>query len=364
MKKKIGIFTGARSEYGIMKNLIKRIDQEENLSYSLYVTGLHLLEKFGNTFQEIENDGIQIAFKIPIFQENLAPGVQEFSTAIQSFAEVLEKDQPDAVFIIGDRVEAYAMALAAHFCNIPIYHSGGGTITTGAVDNIYRYNITNLSTVHIATSKANYERLISLPVIQPDHVHFTGSFAIDAIVNFLKNPISIGNSIPELEHKDFCLMTFHPVTMNNEDIAGMMRLSIEKIISKGYHILLTYPNNDPGYEAILDEINQWRDHPNVIIIENLGARRYYSSLYSAKFIIGNSSSGVIEAPYFNKPVINIGTRQHGRECDSSIVSIPARKEELLIAIDKGFNQHWKPIKNNNIFGHGNALDMIINLLKN
>lgn len=363
MKKKIAIFTGARSEYGILKNLIRRIEQDEDLSYSLYVTGIHLLNKFGNTYQEIEKDEIKIDYKIPIFQEDIAPGVIEFANAIASFGKVLEEDQPDGVFIIGDRPEAYAMALAAHFKSVKIYHSGGGTVTKGAVDNIYRYNITNLSTYHIATSKANYERLIRLPVIEKKEVFFTGSFAIDAIQRFLFAPKEISEFLPQLDGKRYCLMTFHPVTFNKEDISGLMRLSIDTIISQGYDILLTYPNNDPGYELILEEIDRWENHPNIVIIENLGALRYYASLYSCSFVIGNSSSGIIEAPYFHKPVINIGTRQHGRECDKSVNNVSANPSLVKQVILKGFKEKWKKIKNNNIYGSGNAMEQIIEILK-
>ncbi|MEX2483765.1 MAG: UDP-N-acetylglucosamine 2-epimerase [Brumimicrobium sp.] len=362
MKRKIAIFTGARSEFGIMKNLIKRIDADLDLDYSLYVSGMHLLKGFGDTFKEIEAEGIAIHFKIPIYTENKAPDSKEFSNAITAFSEVLSKDQPDGVFIIGDRPEAYAMALAAHFNKVKVYHSGGGTITKGAVDNIYRYNITNLSTHHLTTSIMNYERLLSLPTVNKEDVYFTGSVAIDAIFDFLKHPVHISDHINGLE-KNFCLMTFHAVTQNKENIAEIMNVAIETILKNNFKILITYPNNDPGYQEILEIINKWESNPDICVVENLGSKRYYAAMYSCDFVIGNSSSGIIEAPYFNKPVINIGTRQEGREADDNIISINANTINVKNVLNKKFNEGWKPINNNNIYGKGEAMEQILKILK-
>lgn len=361
---KIGFFTGARSEYGIMKNLIKGVAHDKTLTYSLYVSGIHLLERFGYTYREIEDDGLTIHYKIDIYNENNEPGAKEFSKAIEKFSNVLAEDRPDKVFIIGDRPEAYAMALAAHFHKVPICHSGGGNITKGAVDNIYRYNISNLASIHFATSKQNYLRLLQAPIIDREKVVFTGSLAVDSIVEFLKKPESIEFVIPELKGKPFCLMTFHPVTAKTENIPAILEASIQEIINKKTDILLTYPNNDPGYDKILERISRWRNHPNVIIIENLGAEAYYSALFSCMFVIGNSSSGIVEAPYFHKQVINIGTRQEGRETDNSIITIEADKEKVVKGINQGFSRGWVSIPNTNIYGDGKALEKIIDALKN
>lgn len=361
---KIGFFTGARSEYGIMKSLIKSVAHDKVLTYSLYVSGIHLLERFGYTYREIEDDGLTIHYKIGIYNEHNEPGAKEFSKAIERFSNVLSEDRPDKVFIIGDRPEVYAMALAAHFQKVSICHSGGGNITKGALDNIYRYNISNLASIHIATSKQNYDRLLQVPIIDSARVVFAGSLAIDSIVEFLKNPKPIESTIPELKGTPFCVMTFHPVTAKTENIAAVLDSSIQEIINQGTHVLLTYPNNDPGYKEILNRINQWRNHPNVIVVENLGAEAYYSALYSCQFVIGNSSSGIVEAPYFHKQVINIGTRQEGREADNSITTIEADKEKVIKGINLGFSEGWVAMPNTNIYGDGKALDKIIDALKN
>lgn len=362
MRRKIAIFTGARSEFGIMKNLIKRIDADNDLEYSLYVSGMHFLKEFGDTFKEIENEGVEIHFKIPIYTENKAPESKEFSNAIIAFSEVLTKDKPDGVFIIGDRPEAYAMALAAHFKKVKIYHSGGGTITKGAVDNIYRYNITNLSTHHLTTSMMNYKRLLSLPTVNKNDVYFTGSVAIDAIFDYLKHPVHISEYLNGLE-ENFCLMTFHSVTQNEENIAEIMNAAIETILNNKFKILITYPNNDPGYQEILKVINRWETNPDICVVENLGSKGYYAAMYSCVFVIGNSSSGIIEAPYFNKPVVNIGTRQEGRETDKNVISLKADTGIVKNVLNEKFNKGWASINNNNIYGKGKAMEQILKILK-
>lgn len=356
------MFTGARSEFGIMKNLIKRIDSDNDLEYSLYVSGMHFLKGFGDTFKEIETEGIDIHFKIPIYTENKAPDSKEFSNAIAAFSEVLIKDKPDGIFIIGDRPEAYAMAIAAHFKKVKIYHSGGGTITKGAVDNIYRYNITNLSTHHLTTSLMNYKRLLSIPTVNKKDVYFTGSVAIDAIFDYLKHPVHISKYLNGLK-KNFCLMTFHAVTQNEENIAEIMNAAIETILNNKFKILITYPNNDPGYQDIIQVINKWETNPDICIVENLGSKRYYAAMYSCDFVIGNSSSGIIEAPYFNKPVVNIGTRQEGRETDESIISLKTDTEIVKNVLNEKFNEGWTFMNNNNIYGKGEALEQILKILK-
>ena len=362
MKKSIGFFTGARSEYGIMKNLINNIHNTSDLDYKLYVSGMHLLESFGNTIEEIRADGFVITEILDAFLENKEPGCKEFIFIINQLTSILKKNSPDVMFIIGDRMESYAAALACHFCSVPIIHSGGGTITRGAVDNIYRYNISNLSTYHFATSKGNYKRLLNLPTIHKENTFFTGSFAVDAIYNFRQNAISIKEIITELDVNNFCLMTFHSVTNKKELIAEVMDKVISYILSKGCQILITYPNNDPGYLDVIGVIEKWSCKKNVFITNHLGANGYYAALNDCQFVIGNSSSGIIEAPYFNCPVINVGSRQEGREADVGVISVPSDPEILESVLDQKFKQGWEKVVCHEIYGSGQTLEKINDIL--
>ncbi|OFX23162.1 MAG: UDP-N-acetyl-D-glucosamine 2-epimerase, UDP-hydrolysing [Bacteroidetes bacterium GWA2_31_9] len=363
MKPKIAFFTGARSEYGSLKHILRAIIKDNTFDYSLIVSGLHLLNQFGSTINEIKKDGFEIKYVIPIFDENISPSYLEFSNAVRDISKALLEEKPDGMFIIGDRIEAYAAALAAHFTNTKIIHSGGGTLTNGAVDNIYRYNITNLTSIHITTSLNNFNRLKTLPNVEKKNIHFVGSFAIDGIVNFKENKISIKKQFSKIIPNKFCLMTFHPVTSSKEDIALIMDKTIEYLIEKNFQILITYPNNDNGYQKIINIVDKWKNHQMITVTDNLGSQYYYSALDDCAFVIGNSSSGLLEAPYFHKQVINIGTRQDGRDTDVGVSNVSCDFEKVRLALELGFNSNWKKIPNNNIFGDGNTIPKIMKILK-
>jgi len=362
-RKKIIFFTGARSEYGIIKSLLFSLEQENYFDISLYVSGLHFLEDFGHTINEIKSDGFKIEREINVFPKEREPNETEFAAIINNVSKLLLIDRPDAFFITGDRIESYAASLGGHFAKIPIIHFGGGNITNGANDNIYRYNMTNLSDFHLATNKNNYKRLKEIKIIDNENIFFTGSFAIDAIVKFKEQAKPINQFVPALFGRDFCLMTFHSATKSDEKIGEVMDLSISQIINKGIDILITYPNNDEGYKEIIKTIKKWENNKRVHVKNHLGASGYYAALNDAKFVIGNSSSGLIEAPYFNKVVLNIGSRQEGRDCDTGVRSIKCSTLEVEKALNDLFISDFDSPINNHLFGNGNAVKTTNDLLK-
>lgn len=358
----IGFFTGARSEFHIMKGLIRTVEQSPDLDYSLFVSGMHLLERYGSTLNEIEREGFAITSIIPVFDEKETPGYKEFSAAIAAYTIAFSAVSPDILMVFGDRVEAYAAALAAHFAHIPIVHFGGGTLTEGAHDNIYRYNITNLATWHFTTSLRSYRYVSGLPVVKKDQVFHVGSLAIEAIIKFLKAPRPISDFIPELKNGKYALLTFHPATRLQEDFAPLIESTVNLLARKDYQVLITYPNNDPGSEHIINAINDVARHTHVILRQNLGGEAYYAAMYSCAFMLGNSSSGIIEGPYFEKPVINIGSRQDGREKDESVWDCPAEVEILEEMLQKGFVSDWQPVPNHRIYGDGHTINKCLDIL--
>lgn len=362
-KKKLIFFTGARSEYGIIKSLLATLEEDNYFDISLYVAGLHFLENFGNTIDEIKSNGFKIEREINVFSKDREPNEIEFSDIIKHVANYLKEDQPDAFFITGDRIESYAATIGAHFAKTPIIHIGGGNITQGANDNIYRYNMTNFADFHLSTNENNYNRLKEIRIIDNENIFFTGSFAIDAIFKFKENAKPVTQYVPTLEGNDFCLMTFHSATKTQENISSVMDFSIKNIINRGIDILLTYPNNDEGYQEIIATIKKWENNKHVHVKKHLGALGYYAALNDSNFIIGNSSSGLIEAPYFHKTVINIGTRQEGRDCDNGVRTVKCSTTDVKIALDDLFNNDFENQKNNNLFGNGSAVKTTINILK-
>lgn len=363
MKIKIGFFTGARSDYGVTKKLLKIIEEDEFFELRIYVSGMHLLEEYGDTYKEIENDNFQIYKKIYTYS-NVLNKKSEFTKSVDMIYDNISEDNLDCAYIVGDRIEAYSAALALHFCKIPIFHYAGGQITRGAVDNIYRYNVTNLSTLHFTTVKSAFERLAEYPLVEKKNLYFSGSTAIDSIYEFLKSPVEIKKYFPELLDFNYALMTFHSATNSDENICDAMKFSINRIISANYKVLITYPNNDQGSKEIIDLINTYKDNKNIVIIKNLTSEKYYSAIKSSKFVIGNSSSGIIEVPYFNKITVNIGSRQEGRDFDNTIIDCSTSINELEKVFDSGFSTNWKSIKPDLKYGRGDSSKKILNIMKN
>lgn len=361
---KIAFVTGARSEYGLAKSLLRLISADKRYSLEVIANGMHFLSEFGNTIHEIESDGFKIIERLETYKNSNSDKFYEFITTIEMIGNALQKHKPNAILVIGDRIEAYGAALAAHFKGIPIIHSGGGNLTLGAVDDIYRYNISNLSQLHLTTSLSAYERLKSSPILNARNIHFTGSIAIDSIRQFQLEPRHIREFIPELKDEEFALMTFHSSTAKYEPTADLMDASIKTIINHNSKILITYPNNDAGSESILKVIQKYSKNPNVYISKSLGATGYYAALHASLFVIGNSSSGIIEAPYFDKPVINIGERQAGRDKDAGVIDIPANTQAVTQAISDGYRNGWTPAVCHNLYGDGNSAQHALHAINN
>ncbi|MXV39001.1 UDP-N-acetylglucosamine 2-epimerase (hydrolyzing) [Flavobacteriaceae bacterium Ap0902] len=362
-KIKIAFFTGARSEYGILRKLLFELQENSNFEISLIVGGMHLLANYGNTIQEIRKDGFKIDAELNFYSNNAEPTFDNFTKAINMISEHLTLDKYDALFIVGDRLEAYSAALAAHLTNTSIIHSGGGTLTKGANDNIYRYNISNLANYHLTTSRGNYNRLMKLPILKKENIFFTGSVAIDSIKKFqIENTRNISDYFENLKPNNFVLITYHSATNSEENIPLMLKTSVNFLLDNGVKVLITYPNNDTGSKSIIKEIELLEQNPNVITSKSLGAYKYYIALQDCMFVLGNSSSGIIEAPYFNKMVINVGSRQEGREKDNLVLDVPAERQNVEDAIIKLINNKQNNSLPENIYGSGDSISKVIKVL--
>lgn len=360
---KIGFLTGARSEYGVMRQLIQQISEDPFFLPVIYATGMHFQKKYGYTINELKDDHYAQIVELPCYTEESRNKKEDFVSLIDAISVGLSSNRPDILYLIGDRLEAYAGALAAHFLNIPIAHFAGGQITKGAVDNIYRYNITNLASIHFVTNKYAYQRLLQIPIVERESIHLVGSSAIDNIIDYLKTPRQITNLDPRLKKDDFVLMTYHSQTIGSFDVPAAMDLSVRTIIEKGKCVLITYPNNDDGTEAILNIINKWKSDEHVIVIPNLGAKSYHSAIYNSLFVVGNSSSGVIEVPYFDKFTVNVGQRQSGRNAPKSVINTESDMDLLKSTLCDIIDQKMQLPQQEYIYGRGNSIVEIIRILK-
>ena len=363
---KIGFITGARSEYGIMKRVIKELRTDPLFDVRIVATGMHYQHKYGDTINEIRKDGLAPVIDAPCYVEEERAKEKDFLLLIDTLYNVFQENPFDVIYIIGDRLEAYGAALAAHFLKIPVAHFAGGQLTNGAVDNIYRYNISNIASIHFVTNTFAKQRLLQCPIIDGNNVYHVGSSAIDAIKDYLKHPKEAEEIDERLSRCNYALMTFHSETKGvkaKNTIPEVMDVAIATILEKGVKLLITYPNNDDGSEAIIKVIGKWQDNPDVVVKKNLGSEYYYIAVDNALFVIGNSSSGIIEIPYFQKYTINIGERQAGRNAPASVICLPDNCELVREAVIEIVDCPKCAFPQEYIYGRGDSVKQIHDILK-
>ena len=335
--RKVCVFTGSRSEYGLMRFLIKAIEEEEKLKLQLCVAGSHLSEMHGRTISEIESDGVEIASILQISVEGmLLDSMADLSAeTMASMSREMKRLKPDAVIILGDRYEAFAAAAAAFLSKVPILHIHGGETTEGALDNSLRHAISQMSSWHFTAAEAYRQKVIQLG--QPeDKVFNVGPMVIDA----LAEP-------NEASHEEFenatgyrfgsrnALVTFHPETLLADNGIACFKEVIESLKRTDINILFTHPNADEGFREILSEINSFvsKNSDRSWVIASLGQELYLQALNLFDVMIGNTSSGIIEGPLVGIPVINVGNRQEGRMRFGAVKDVDCHSDELLSSLE-------------------------------
>ena len=357
---KILFFTGSRSEYGIIRPLLKEFDDSMLCTYKLIVSGSHWLESFGNTAHDIKEDHLTgELIELVVFKENKSPGVDEFNSISNEIHQLCQKEKPDFIFITGDRIEAYACAIGAHFAQTDIIHYGGGNLSKGSWDDAYRYNISNLSKYHFVTNPVALQNLKITPSIQnKKNIFNIGSFSVDYLLKYRAKV----DTPPYRE--PFVLVTFHPSVKTEENISRIMNDLIDYLILKKLKIIITYPNTDQGFEEIIEVIDSFKEESkNIIIKKSLGSDEFYRHLRYAKLIIGNSSSSFVEAPYFGNPILNIGKRQEGRISDKIINHCDLDFELVQKWIDHQISCDFEKKNCEQLFGIGNAVNLALKTLK-
>ncbi|URK17332.1 UDP-N-acetylglucosamine 2-epimerase [Thalassospira sp. GO-4] len=366
--RRIGVLTATRAEYGLLRPVIQAIRADPGLDCRLYVTGTHLEERYGFTVREIEADGIRICARIPLglSGDTSLDVARVMSTGIISFTQVLEEDHPDLLVVLGDRFELLSVLSAATMCKIPVAHIHGGEITEGAIDDSIRHAVTKLSYLHFCSTETYRMRVIQMGE-EPSRVFNSGSLAIDNIRN--AGLVSLENLKSDLAidfSKPVAAITFHPVT--NDQDAGLSELkSMLGALSSLPHLqcVFTGTNADPGRSLIATEIREFvqKNSDRAIEIKSLGMRRYLSLVRYSNLVLGNSSSGVLEAPWLGTPSVNIGRRQHGRYKAPSVIDVPGNPEDILAAINLCLLGGVPFADDADVFGDGHAAEKIVSILR-
>lgn len=320
---RIAVVTATRAEYGLLSPLIRRIDEDSTLELDLIVSGAHLSAKYGYTVDEIVNDGFKINHEIPILDVDNSPlGVSvTMANTLKGFAECFRDDRPDIAIILGDRTEMLSVAAAALNERIPIAHIHGGEVTEGAVDDCIRHAITKMSYLHFTSTEVYRQRVIQLGEV-PERVFNVGALGVENVLKqSLMDEADIRSYIGIPEGKKYAVVTYHPVTLENDTVGDQIKEICQAMADeKDTFFVLTGANADAGGDLINCSFYEFAQrHQNAVFITNLGMKRYLSAVKYASYVLGNSSSGILEAPALGTPTVNIGDRQKGRILPKSVI---------------------------------------------
>ena len=346
MKRKICVVTGTRAEFGLLFWLMKFLNEDKAISFQLIVTGMHLSTEFGLTFKEIEKAGFLINKKIEILlSSDTSVGVSKSMGLAQiGFAEALDELKPTLIIILGDRFEMFAAASAAMIARVPIAHLHGGEATEGLIDESIRHSITKMAHLHFTATEVYRKRVIQLGE-NPNKVFNVGSPGLDNI-GYLKllNKQEFEKSIDFKLNKINILITFHPVTLENntsEIQFDNLLKAIDNLIDTNF--IFTKPNADTDGRIITKKIDEYvaKNKHRACSFISLGQLRYLSALKYVDIVLGNSSSGLSEAPSFKIATINIGDRQRGREKAKSVIDCEPKDVAIKKAIQKALSTEFK-----------------------
>lgn len=336
--RKIIAVTGSRADYGILRSVLYAIRRHKNLKVSLIVTCMHLDEQFGYTLEEIKKDRFAIAGTVDILDESDTPAsmAQAVGKGIIGIVEILKKKKPDILLVNTDRLETLAAAIAGAFMNIPVAHMHGGEVS-GSIDESIRHAITKFAHIHFPSTEENAKRIIRLGE-DPKRVFPVGAAGLDFIQSKKLLPPKVILKKYKLDAKrPILLVVQHPVTTEVDQAAFQMRQTLQAILEMREQTIIIYPNADAGGRAMIKVLKQYLRHPFIRAYKSLPHLDYLSLMRVAKVMIGNSSSGIIEAPSFKLPVVNIGTRQQGRQRSSNVIDVGYNKQEILRGIDKALH---------------------------
>ena len=351
-KKKICILSSSRADFGILRKLIKKLTKKKNIKLDLILTGSHNSKKFGNTKKEAKENNIKnfYTLKIPDKNENSTHLSLSSSVLLRKLSQKFKKKKYDFIIVLGDRYEIFIGSFVATLFKIPIVHLSGGDETQGAYDNQFRHGITKLAHLHFPTNEFSKKRIIKMGE-NPKYVFNYGSLSLENIHNLKKINLKVIESEFNFKfQKDYLLVTIHPETLNYNNKRNLKSLIRAISIFKKIQFIFTASNSDEGGDAINNIIKNFsKKNKNIIFIKSFGQEKYLNVLRHSKGVIGNSSSGVHEAPSFKIGSLNLGNRQEGRIKIKSVVNTNFIEENIIKGIkkilSKNFKNQIKMIKN-------------------
>lgn len=369
MKRKIVAVTGIRSDYDLMTPVFEEINNHSELDLEIIVTGAHLADSYGYTIQQIEQDGYKIADRIEslINSDRAASRVKGLAIQLQGIIQTIERIKPDFLLVLGDREESMTTALAGAYMNIPVAHVAGGDRVIGNVDDQVRHAVTKLAHVHFTTNEESAERIRRLGE-EPFRIYNTGNPGLDRIKDvptLTRKELSERLNFDIQKDEPLLLVIQHVISTEIDFAYEQMKVTMEAIKQLKYKTVISYPNSDAGGQQMIKAINEYKDLSFVHIEKNIPRLEFINIMRQASCMVGNSSAGILEAPYLKLPVVNIGNRQKGRLHAQNVDFVEHSKDKIIEAIDKAIfdSDYRKQVQDcKNPYGNGEAAKNITQVL--
>jgi len=364
----IGVVTSSRADYSGYRPLLEAFQADPGISAKLYVSGTHLSPEFGLTVRCIEDDGFEIAERIEILLCSDTPEAiaKSMGLALIGFSQAFSRYRPDIIVVSGDRYEMLAATLAALPFKIPIAHLSGGELTEGAIDDVLRHSITKLSHLHFATTQESARRIVQLGE-EPWRVTVSGETSLDNLRTIKLLSRSELKACYQLKlDGPFLLVTYHATTLEYEQAEWQIDELLAALAETKLSVIFTLPNADTGNRVIREKLQQFAaSNPSSMLVDNFGTQAYFSMMNLATAMVGNSSSGIVEAASFQLPVVNIGTRQDGRIRARNVIDAGYHQTEISQGIQQAIDPQFRTSLNGlaNPYGNGEASSIILQRLK-
>ncbi|MFY8180944.1 MAG: UDP-N-acetylglucosamine 2-epimerase [Flavobacterium sp.] len=358
MNKKILFLTGTRADFGKIKSLISILENQPNFEVFVFVTGMHLQKEYGYTLIEIERCNFK---NVHTFENHTHETTMDLTLAktIEGLSSYCKNVNPDMILVHGDRVETLAGAIVGSLNNILVAHIEGGELS-GTVDELIRHSVSKLSHIHFVSNEEAAKRLVQMGEMKSS-IYTIGSPDIDIMFSNDLPTIEVAKEYYQIPFDQFGIVMFHPVTTEANDMKHYAQNFVAALQNDSHNYVVIYPNNDLGSQFIIDEYSNLKEHSRFRIFPSLRFEYFLTLLKNSQFIIGNSSAGIREAPYYGIPIINIGTRQQNRAVHADIINVDYSEVSILKALNS-IDSH-KIQKSNSDFGKGNSTQLFLESLK-
>ena len=356
MTKKILFLTGTRADFGKLKSLIISVNEQQEFEPVIFITGMHMLSKYGMTSIEVERLGIPSTYKY-INQNEYDSMDVILAKTISGLSDYVREVKPDMIVVHGDRVEAMAGAIVGSLNNILVAHIEGGEVS-GTIDELIRHSISKMAHIHFVSNEEARTRLIQMGELE-ESIYVIGSPDLDVMSSASLPTLEQAKDKYEIAFDDYAMFMYHPVTTDLDSLDENVSNTLEAMKESGQNYIIIYPNNDHGSDIILERITELRGNPRFRIYPSLRFEYFLTLLKNASFMIGNSSAGVREAPFYGVPSINLGSRQNNRAKSESIFNIRENKNDILDAIKAAGRAQFDPTME---FGNGNSSEQFLGAL--